>query len=377
MCYLRTIPDTLTSWSDLGARLAEARKAARLSQAELAAAVQLERTAVTKIEAGERKLDSLELARAARVLRRPIDWFVTPSLPAVVSRRKSREAIEESQADVLLESLARDVKLLIELRLLEPPQVARPRAIEGVESAEAAARELRRTLGLTPAPVWDLLSVAERVGLYGFSIDLRDEALDGSYARLENAGVALVNGGRQTGRRRFTLVHELGHHLFADDYSPEWIVGSDGDDRERLINAFVIHFLMPREAVLTRWQDLDDRLDARQAAIVLGAEFGVSWTAVLGHLCNLELIAARTRELLERDRPTKADYLEGGIVLREELGAPAVAPRFAQAVVRAYKRHKVSSRRTLELLRDTLTAAELPPEDRVPRESMRAQFDLD
>lgn len=371
------MPETLTNWSDLGARLAEARKAARLSQAELAAAIQLERTAVTKIEAGERKLDSLELARIARVLRRPIDWFVTPPLPAVVSRRRSREAIEESQADVLLESLARDVKLLVELRLLDPPKVARPRAIDDVESAEAAARELRRTLALAPGPVWDLLSLAGAVGLYGFSIDLRDESLDGSYVRLENAGVALVNGGRRTGRRRFTLVHELGHHVFADDYSPEWIVGTDGDDRERLINAFVIHFLMPREGVLTRWQELDGRRDSRLAAIVLGADFGVSWTAVLGHLCNLELIDARTRERFERDRPTKADYLEGGIVLREELAAPAVAPRFAQAVVRGYKRHKLSSRRALELLRDTVTAADLPAEDKVPRESMRTQFDLD
>lgn len=369
---------TLTSWSDLGARLAEARKAARLSQAELAAAVDLERTAVTKIEAGERKLDSLELARVARVLKRPIDWFVMPSLPAVVSRRKSRESIEESQADVLLESLARDVKLLVDLKLLKPPKISRPRAIEDVESAEAAARELRRTLGVAPGPLWNLPSIAEAAGLYVFVLDLRDESLDGSYVRLENAGVALVNGGRRAGRRRFTLVHELGHHVFADDYSPEWIVGTDGDDRERLINAFVIHFLMPREAVLTRWQESDGPRDPRLAAIALGADFGVSWTAVLGHLCNLELIDGKTRDRLDRDRPTKADYLEGGVVLREkDLASPEVGPHFAQAVVRGFKRHKLSASRALELLQGTVTAADLPSEDKVPRESMRAQFDLD
>ncbi len=368
---------TLTTWSDLGARLAEARKSSRLSQAELAAAIDLERTAVTKIEAGERKLDSLELARVARVLKRPIDWFVLPSPPAVVSRRRSREAIDESQADVLLESLARDVEQLFELGLLQRREVARPAALEDVESAEGAASKIRVALGVGPGPVWDLLSLVENAGLHSFSIDLQDESLDGSYIRLDSAGVALVNGAKQAGRRRFTLVHEFGHHLFADDYSPEWIVGTVGDERERLINAFVIHFLMPREAVLSRWQELDGRRAPRLAAIALGAEFGVSWTAVLGHLCNLELIDARTRERLERDRPTKADYLEGGIVLREELAPPAVAPRFAQAVVRGYKRHKVSARRAVELLRGTLSAADLPPEDKVPRESMRAQFDLD
>ncbi len=278
---------------------------------------------------------------------------------------------------MLLESLARDVALVTELKLLETPAPLRPRVLDDIGSAEVAARDLRKVLSLPAGPAWNLPAIAERAGLYAFTLDLGDESLDGSYVRLEKAGVALVNGGRQTGRRRFTLVHELGHHLFADDFSPEWIVGADGDDRERLINAFVIHFLLPRESIQPRWQELGGRNDARTAAIVLGAEFGASWTAVLGQLCNLELIDSQLRERLERDRPSKADYLEGGVTLREELSPPAVPPRFAQAVVRAYKRHKISARRALELLRGTVGAVDLPPEDRVPPDSMRAQFDLD
>jgi len=377
MCYFRTMAQTAKSWRELGSRLADARKVARLSQAELAAAVRLDRTAITKIEAGERKLDSLELARIATVLKRPIDWFLAAPLPVVASRRRSREPVDESQADALLESLARDVKLLFELELLEPPTPARPVVIDSVVSAEAAARDLRKRLALPPGPVWDLLAVVERAGLFGFCLDLRDESLDGSYLRLDAGGVAAVNGVAQSGRRRFTLVHELGHHVFADDFSAEWIVGSDGEDRERLINAFVIHFLMPRESLLSRWQVLDGRVDPRSAAIALGAEYGVSWTAVLVHLRNLELIDARVHERLERVRPTKADYLEGGVTLHEELAPPAVPPRFAQAVIRAFKRHKISRGRALELLHGAATAEDLPAEDRVPLESMRAQFDLD
>jgi Zn-dependent peptidase ImmA (M78 family)/transcriptional regulator with XRE-family HTH domain len=378
MCYFRTMAKMATSWQEIGARVAEARKVSALSQAELASAVKLDRTAITKIEAGERKIDSLELARIAEVLSRPIEWFITPPLPAVVSRRKARDFEGESQADVLLDGLARDVRLLIELKTLEPPEPPRPKSnIDSVTSAEAAARELRKSLGLSPGPVWDLMAVAERVGLIVFSLDLQKESLDGSYLRLAKGGVALVNGGAPTGRRRFTLVHELGHHVFADDFSPEWIVGPTGDDRERLINAFVIHLLMPRESILSKWQELGGHTEPRWAAIVLGAEYGVSWTAVLGHLCNLGLIDDRTRSRLEVTRPGKADYLEAGIALREELAPPAFSPRFAQAVVRAYKQHKISASRAIALLRNTLDAADLPPENRVPLESMRSQFDLD
>ena len=117
--------------------------------------------------------------------------------------------------------------------------------------------------------------------------------------------------------------------------------------------------------------------DSRQAAIVLGADFGVSWTAVLGHLRTLELIDEGTLERLQGERPTKADYVEGGVRLREDLVPPAVPPRYAQAVVRAFRRHKIAQGRAVELLRGTLSAGDLPGPDRVPPESMRSQFDLD
>jgi hypothetical protein len=45
--------------------------------------------------------------------------------------------------------------------------------------------------------------------------------------------------------------------------------------------------------------------------------------------------------------------------------------------VQAYKRHKVSAERALELLRGTLEAAELPVEEQVPLESMLSQLDLE
>ncbi len=121
--------------------------------------------------------------------------------------------------------------------------------------------------------------------------------------------------------------HELGHHLLRDDFSSEWIIGTDGDDRERLIDAFVIHFLMPRDAVLSRWNGLLSQGNPRQAAISLGVQFGLSWTAVIAQLCNLELIDDGTRTRLDLDRPRKADYLEAGLTVREaELAAPLAPP---------------------------------------------------
>ncbi|MBI5487726.1 MAG: ImmA/IrrE family metallo-endopeptidase [Deltaproteobacteria bacterium] len=365
-------------WQELGSRLADARRTARLSQADVAAALRLDRTAITKIESGDRRVDSLELARLATVLGRPIDWFVTPPPPSIVSRRASRDTADDSQADVLLETVARDVALMIELNLLIPPRPPfRPGApVETVETAEAAAGDLRRQLGLVPAPVWDLQRVVEQAGLYAFSIELETDSLDGSYVALDVGGAAVVNGETPTGRRRFTLAHELGHHILADKYSDEWILGVGGGERERLINAFAVHFLMPRDAVTSRWKALGGDRDPRPAAVVLGAEFGVSWTAACAQLRNLGLIDEVKRDQFEHDRPRKADYVEGGILLRDDLVPPAVPPMFGAAVVKAYRRHKLSAARAVEILRGTVSVDELPPEDVVPIDSMGSELDL-
>ena len=50
------------SWADFGERVASARRDVGLTQQELAARLSLDRTSVTKIEAGQRTVDSLELA---------------------------------------------------------------------------------------------------------------------------------------------------------------------------------------------------------------------------------------------------------------------------------------------------------------------------
>lgn len=54
-----------------------------MSQAALARALPLDRTAVSKIESGRRRVSSVELNAIGRTLNRPIQWFFSePSPPA-------------------------------------------------------------------------------------------------------------------------------------------------------------------------------------------------------------------------------------------------------------------------------------------------------
>ena len=66
---------------ELGRRIAQARSDYGMTQADLAASVGLERTALVRVEAGERKVSAMELVALAEALDRPIDWFFTESPP--------------------------------------------------------------------------------------------------------------------------------------------------------------------------------------------------------------------------------------------------------------------------------------------------------
>lgn len=81
----------------LAARIAEARKAADMTQEHLAAAIGVDRTALSLIEKGERKASAVELVKLAAVLDIPLAWFVRDPLPAMTRRR---EAVEFHDADM-------------------------------------------------------------------------------------------------------------------------------------------------------------------------------------------------------------------------------------------------------------------------------------
>lgn len=63
-------------WRALGERLRSAREYLGLSQHEVSELLGVSRPAVTQMEAGRRKVSTLELREFARLYRRPYEWLV-------------------------------------------------------------------------------------------------------------------------------------------------------------------------------------------------------------------------------------------------------------------------------------------------------------
>jgi transcriptional regulator with XRE-family HTH domain len=64
------------AWEEVGGRVREAREYLGLSQGDVAEALGVSRPAVSGIEAGKRKLSTLELRTLAGLLRRPYEYFI-------------------------------------------------------------------------------------------------------------------------------------------------------------------------------------------------------------------------------------------------------------------------------------------------------------
>jgi Zn-dependent peptidase ImmA (M78 family)/DNA-binding XRE family transcriptional regulator len=366
------------AWIQVGARIAASRRARGLSQEELAGKVGLERTAITKIEVGRRHINSLELVRLAEVLDRPLQSFVSDPPASIVSRRVAVAGGRSDQAsDFAIEDVARDLQVLIDVHALSPNQAkgALRAVVPGEEGwgPENAAAEARLLIGAdAKSPIHNLASRVECVGLFPYSLALGDASSDGSYAEVDGVGVTVVNGEIDPGRRRSTLAHELGHHLFGDAYSVDW--GTDTSATEQALDAFAGFLLLPRVGVSERWQALRTEYTARQSAIVISAEFRVSWSSALRHLRQYELITRDEKTLLESRSPTRADYLECGVRVSEELQPPYIPTGVAAAAIRAYRSHRISGERVIAMLRGQVHIDELPPRDEIPLESLRGDL---
>lgn len=68
--------DTPDEWVALGTRLKEIREYLNLSQQHVASATGIPRTAVSDIERGQRKVDSLELRKFSRLYRYPVGYLL-------------------------------------------------------------------------------------------------------------------------------------------------------------------------------------------------------------------------------------------------------------------------------------------------------------
>lgn len=164
-----------------------------------------------------------------------------------------------------------------------------------------------------------------------------------------------------------TLAHELGHWVFGDAYDH----GASRD--ESMLFSFAIHFLAPRSAVLREWELAKDR-EVRDRALRIAAHFQLSWSAAINQLVTVGAIEHGARDRLLEKRPRRADYLRLRLDLREDLVAPYLPPGLTAGVLDGFVEGRFTQEKTLELLRGTVAADELPERGEAAPRDLTAAF---
>lgn len=161
------------------------------------------------------------------------------------------------------------------------------------DEAELFAHKAWETLKLEP-PV-DLSIVAERLGIDVYEREFVEE-IDGVYLRLPGAPpVIAINNAyiKPPSRRRFTLAHEIGHHLLGRKITPEQKLFFFDTSRtrrtimERACDRFAALLLMPEHLVKQYHSELSYNEEQRVA--VMARRFDVSIWAMKRRLSELGL----------------------------------------------------------------------------------------
>jgi Zn-dependent peptidase ImmA (M78 family)/transcriptional regulator with XRE-family HTH domain len=296
--------------AQVGARVAAARKRRRMSGTDLGEMVGLRKDQISKIESGRRRLDVAELPRFAAALGVTVRYLLgqadRPALAMAArlaagagpqamlpARRRARQLLEIDDLLTLVTEMPPARPSAGGLRVVEEARArfgARPRSKAAAQRQGRELAELtRRELDLGGDALGDIAGLTEQ----HFPVDVALSPLgtdaDGLCVHSGTAALILASTDFPDGHVRFTLAHELGHHLLDD---PRDVIEEAARDMfadtaaEWRANAFAGHFLMPERGVrsVLEWLGEEHNTVSERAAVALMEHFGVSMAALIYQL---------------------------------------------------------------------------------------------
>jgi Zn-dependent peptidase ImmA (M78 family)/transcriptional regulator with XRE-family HTH domain len=366
------------SLQQLGERLADARKRAKMTQAQVAEQLGFARTTLVAIEKGERRPSNAELVKLSQVLQIAVHDLLREGYVRTELSPRFRLGGGDRSAAGVVEAVERLVDLgtrYVELERLhglrrtpaplETLQTYRldPSDERGFDSrlaGEDAARAVRGMLGLGDEPALALDDRLEaEAGLRIFYLDRLPSKLSAFLVWSDDIGACVaINAAHPVERQRWSLVHEFGHFLrdreagdvLDDDMSPK----AQG---EVFPEIFAKEFLLPAAAVQKRFAE---RCRAGKFTPMdlsaLARTFEVAFQAMAWRLEELRLLPPGSYEKIIRSRirPQDLAKTQGPTPPRAAKGLPE---RYMDLAVSAYDQEKLSESELAEYLRMDVASA--------------------
>jgi Zn-dependent peptidase ImmA (M78 family)/DNA-binding XRE family transcriptional regulator len=361
------------SSQQLGERLADARKRAKRTQAEVADSVGIARTTLVAIEKGERRPSNVELLRLGKVLQTSVHDLLRETLirTEISPRFRVGFGIDKKASPVFdaverlrsfgaryaeLEKLHGVRRVPARLETLRTYRVE-PDAQSFLDdrlAGEDAARAVRNMLGLGDEPALHLDDRFEiEAGLRIFYLDRLPAKLAAFLLWSDEIGACVaINADHPAEKQRWSLVHETGH-LLRDLEAGDVLDDSQPLRRSEEVfpESFATEFLMPTVGVQKRFAE---KCRAGKFTAVdlysLARHFEVSFQAMTLRLEELRLLPRGSYEKITRSQIRPKDLARHEVIPRPSALRRQLPVRYVALAVSAYDQELLSEGELAEYL---------------------------
>ena len=293
-------------------RLREARLFRKMTMADLAQAVGINKQAISQFENNKTSPEPMTLRRIAEILKFPYSFFVEYDFPSIIGNTYFRALYSSKKKDLAAQKikakyLVKTYSVLatkVTFRKLNLPDFSAIKA----DAIEEIAMYTREYWGLGCAPISNMVSLLEQNGIIvgEFATDSRE--IDAFYQYYEQNNlpaycIVLGTDKKSFFRRQFNCAHELGHILLHERYSDlNEIDREEFRERENEANAFAAAFLLPAKTFGDDVSVFPNRLDHY---IELKKKWNVSIMAMIMRANALGYLSTNQYSYLMRQMSTK------------------------------------------------------------------------
>lgn len=270
-------------------RIKNARKLKGLSQQDIADELDITKQMVSKYEKGISMPSSSKLLKLSRLFGLKIDYFFNSfkvDIGEINFRKRSSFSMKKQN------SLKEQIKIILENYLwIEDTlsidytfkNIIENIPVHDIKDVEQAVMKLRTEWNIGTDPIHNIIQLLEDKEIKVIELDDIDDKFDGLATYVNNKyPVIVVNGNFSVERKRFTLLHELGHLLlnFPD---------CEMNEEENFCNKFASEFLLPKNIVI-------DEFGGKRKGITLTElistqkKYGLSIPAIMYRLVDAKIL---------------------------------------------------------------------------------------
>ncbi len=328
-------------------KLLSARILNAFSQQKLADKADVSKQMISKYEKGLSMPSSEVLIKLAKALQVQVDYFFTPQtieLGALNFRKKSKLSITRLKA--IKEEVKNRVSNYIEIENILQIETAfktsvQKRKISSLEDIEKSVLAIRNEWKIGIDPVHNIIQALEDQEIKVIEIEEEENLFDGMATLIDDKyAVIVVNKNFGIERKRFTLLHELGHLLLD-------LPNCDKKEEEKFCNRFAGEFLFPKSSIIREFGIKRDHISLKEL-IEMQKKYGISISAIVYRLKDIGIISEAKQRNFHISLNANPELKE--LVYKERFNTPEFSNRYEQLVYRAFSQELISASKAASLL---------------------------